>query len=380
MTTTAPLPSYPSKSSIKSLSASQQSTLFQSISTALLQTLALPPIKRDTPATRAFVSSYAREEALGVLANLIWEPEAVARSTNRNGAKQIDTIIRNRVLLLAEKLATSGPDGLDRHTLLDLSIVYAHTHPTRLKAIFSASLPTKLLPSSQEMISAFTSLLSPAHSSQTQGLYALRKTSYSLLAILRPSPPALTRLFASSKPFMLAFARAYDDGLAALARAYGGLRGYTYEDTWSGEVDEWERVWVGTKVDLMDSFHLLLGGMVRDLAGGEGLRGEAAERTFGVIFAVLELPSGSRSSDSDSSGPSTPTPFLNRSFLADYQHSYDLSQTLASALRHAAAEKEKDAWLEVLEATLCSFEVLSSSSSSGTTSSITLPRNSTGYR
>ncbi|KIM86714.1 hypothetical protein PILCRDRAFT_4609 [Piloderma croceum F 1598] len=246
MTTTVPLPSYPSKSSIKALSASQQSSLFQSISTALLQTLALPPSKRDTPATRAFVSSYAREEALGVLANLIWEPEAVAGSTNRNGAKQIDTIIRNRVLLLAEKLATSGPDGLDTHTLLDLSIVYARTHPTRLKAILSASLPNKLLPSSQEMISAFTSLLSPSHSSQTQGLYALRKTSHSLLAFLRPSPPALTRLFASSKPFMLAFARAYDDGLAALARAYGGLRGYMYEDTWSGEVDEWERLWVVT--------------------------------------------------------------------------------------------------------------------------------------
>jgi activating signal cointegrator complex subunit 2 len=92
---------------------------------------------------------------------------------------------------------------------------------------------------------------------------------------------------------------------------------------------------VGTKVDLMDSFHLLLGGMVRDLAGGEGLRGEAAERTFDVILAVLELPSGSNSSDSDSSGPSTPMSFLNRPFLADYQHSYDLSQTLASALRHA---------------------------------------------
>ena len=370
MKTTAALPLYPSKSSIKGLSASQQSTLFQSISTALLQTLALPPPKRDTPATRAFVSSYAREEALGVLANLIWEPEAVTRSTNKNGAKQIDTIvnIRNRVLLLAEKLATSGPDGLDTHTLLDLSIVYAHTHPTRLKAIFSASLPTKLLPSSQEMISAFTSLLSPAHSSQTQGLYALRKTSHSLLALLRPSPPALTRLFASSKPFMLALARAYDDGLAALARAYGGLRGYIYEDTWSGEVDEWERVWVGTKVDLMDSFHLLLGGMVRDLAGAEGLGGEAAERTFGIIFAMLELPSSSSSSDSDPPGHSTPTPFLNRPLLADYQHSYDLSRTLASALRHAAAEKEKDARLEVLEATLRSFEVPTTTSTTTTTS------------
>jgi activating signal cointegrator complex subunit 2 len=266
-------------------------------------------------------------------------------------------------LLLAEKLAVSSP-GLDIQTLLDLSIVYVRSHPIRLKAVFSTAIATNPSIISAEITAAFISLLSPSHSSQ--GLYSLRKVTHCLLSLLRASPPPLTRLFSSDKQFILALARAYDEGLGAIARSYGGLRGHLVEDTWIAEgevgVDEWERVWVETKVELMDSFHLLLGGMVEDLASAGGELGREAEQIFDVIFAMLELSSGSNSSHSLPNSSDPATPFLNRPLLADYQHSYDLSHTMSSALRHAATEIEKDARLDLLESTLSSFEISSDGS------------------
>jgi activating signal cointegrator complex subunit 2 len=162
---------------------------------------------------------------------------------------------------------------------------------------------------------------------------------------------------------MLALARAYDEGLAGIAGSYGGVRGYLFEGEWAeeGEVDEWERVWVETKVGLMDSFHLLLGGLVGGLVGeevgvgSEGL-GREVERSFDIIFAILDLPSTTTPTPTSST---TPTPFLNRPLLADYQHTYDLSRTLSSTLSRHQREREKDARLELLESTLRSFDDVS---------------------
>jgi activating signal cointegrator complex subunit 2 len=163
---------------------------------------------------------------------------------------------------------------------------------------------------------------------------------------------------------MLALARAYDEGLAGIAGSYGGVRGSLFEGEWveEREVDEWERVWVETKVGLMDSFHLLLGGLVGGLVGeevgvgSEGL-GREVERSFDIIFAILDLPSSTTTPTPTSS--TTPTPFLNRPLLADYQHTYDLSRTLSAALSRHQREREKDARLELLESTLRSFDDVS---------------------
>ena len=323
------LPRYPSLSSLSSLTPSHQATLTHSIVTALAHTLALPYPKLDSPPTRAFLTSYAREEAQAALTGLIWHTQDRQPSSR---------IIKNRTLSLAEKLASV----LDVQTLLDLSILYALSHPTRLKALFAASLsqhPHILL--TPEIPTAFTALLSPS-----SGLYALRKTARCFLSLLRAAPAELTQRLAVDKPLMLALARAYDAGLAALARSYGGVRALRPE-AGEAQADGWEKVWVETKVDLVDSFGLLVRGMVGTLVGagaGEEL-GTQAERMFDVIFAMLDLPP---------SNPSQPTtPFLDRPLLADYQHAYTLSHTLDRALH---ARQEKDARLEVLEATLRSFD------------------------
>ncbi len=188
--------------------------------------------------------------------------------------------------------------------------------------------------------------------SQTQGLYALRKSAHCILSFLRVSPPSFVRHFAHSKSFVLALARTYDASLTSIAVSYGGLNVLrnTIDRGSDTEVDDWERIWVDTKVALVDAFHVLLSQLLEDLSSANGpALGFEAERTFDIIFGLLEQSSSGSSSDT-----SIPLiPFLNRPLLADYQQSYSLSRTLASALKHS---KEKDARLDILESSLAAFD------------------------
>ena len=344
MTTMMPLPPYPSPSALSSLSLSNQASLTKHISTALLQTLALPPTKRDTPATRTFLSSYARESAKQVLEGLIWEND-----DNQNGKKGgSEAVIKSRVLLLAEKLAPSG--GLDIQTILDLCIVYSQSHPNRFKTILSTFPSLTKLAISSDLLSAFTTLLSPANSS---GLHGLRKTSHCLLSLLRCSPPQFVRILSGDKSLILALGQAYDEGLAVLARSYGGFR---MEQSCEGG-DNWGRVWLETKVSLMDSFHILLNSMLTEISrkSGPDLARES-EKAFGIIFALLEIAPSTSSVASNT--PAQQTPFLNQSLLSDYQHSYSLSRSLSSVFQQVAKD---DTRVELLESTLRSLEISSSS-------------------
>ncbi|KAK0452426.1 hypothetical protein EV421DRAFT_1702375 [Armillaria borealis] len=317
------LPDFPATATRKSLSPSQLATLNQTIATRLQETLALPPEKRDTQASRRFVASFAQDTALQTLQPLIWE--------NPSEPSAIEKSIRHRALLLAEKLAS----GLELQTLLDLAIIYSKSR-TRLRKIFEQSTPPLLPVIQDELIPAFTAILGDS----STGLYGIRKSTYCIVSFLRVATEEVIRSFYHSKQFVLALARCYDQGLAAMAQSYGGLR-----MTESRDLDDWERIFIETKVDIIDSFHIILSSMLRDLssASGRALAAES-ERTFDTIFALLDV--GPSSSDPR-------TPFLNRPLLADYQQSYDLSRTLASALRHAS---EKDARLDLLESSLKSLE------------------------
>jgi activating signal cointegrator complex subunit 2 len=337
------LAAYPCTQLRKTLSPSELATINQTISSALLQTIALPPTRRDSPAARTFITSYAKDTAVHVLQALIWKPQS-----------KEDTVIHKRVLILAEKLAS----GLDIQTLLDLSIIYASTNISQLRSIFATAVesnPSLIHTVQVDLVPAFSQLLTSA-----QGLYGIRKASHALVSFLASSPPDLLRPFARSKPFIVALASIYDQGLASIAHSYGGLA--VLHNALSREPDEWEPIWVATKVSLMDAFHVLLATLLRDVSSASGrVLAAEAERTFEIIFALLELPSSSSSSSTTNTGvPSVP--FLNQPLLTDYQHAYSLSQTLVSALRHAA---EKDARLDLLESTLRSLDSEPSRSNPG---------------
>ncbi|KAG9313425.1 hypothetical protein JVU11DRAFT_5746 [Chiua virens] len=109
--------------------------------TALVQVIALPPVKRNTPSTRGFVASYAADAAHQILETLIWEDITPARHDDR---------LHQRVLVLAEKIASSAP-GLELRTLLDLCVAFP-AKSTRLRINLTCSSRRNPRPSSKIFI------------------------------------------------------------------------------------------------------------------------------------------------------------------------------------------------------------------------------------
>jgi activating signal cointegrator complex subunit 2 len=349
------LPGYPTTQDCKALSPSQFASVNQNIAAAISIILALPANKRDTLAIRNFLTTYAKETAFQTLQNLIWQDSSNQTPSQSTGNRKL---VHQRSLLLAERLASSSSEiGIE--LLLDLAIIYVRLWLSQIQSVFRAAFksnPSALTETvSVDLVPGFTALLSREGANASQGLYAMRKVAECIFAFLRASSgtkgvPEFVRLFAYSKPFTIALASFYDSGLTTIASTYGGMSAITTGMSDQGrEPDEWETIWVETKVALLDAFHIIITTLLEDLAScpsGPRLAFEA-ERTFDLIFALLQIPS-SYSTNTDI--PSTP--FFNRPLLADYQESYSLSKSLAKALHHA---QEKDARLDLLENTLQSF-------------------------
>ncbi|KAI0763488.1 hypothetical protein BD413DRAFT_495216 [Trametes elegans] len=343
--TLAPLPPFPSTKARASLSPSQAATLLQTVSTALSQVLSFSDAQISTPATLTFIASYAKDAAQQALQLLIWGVDQEPHKLSQTERK-----IRHAVFLLAERLAPLG--ALDIQTLVDLGVAYARISPPRICALFCAAFvrspryKTLLEQVEQSAVPAFTTLLS----SPSQGLYGLRKTAHILLCFLRPAPADVTRLFARNKTFMRALASAYDAALAAFAQTYGGFRSLSAligDGAQARELDEWERLFLETKVALLDIFHVLVRTLLDDVASvvnaGPALAAQA-EPAFEIVFDLLEVPASSSGTNTDSVPP---TPFLNRPLLADYQDAYDFSRILSDVMR-----RTEDARADLLESTL----------------------------
>ncbi|KAI0754393.1 hypothetical protein C8Q80DRAFT_366077 [Daedaleopsis nitida] len=338
--TLAPLPSYPSTRARASLSPSQSASLLQTITRALSQVLSLPDSQICTSATSAFVASYVKDGAQQSLQSLIWGTEDPTTKLSQTERK-----IRHSVFLLAERLAPLGT--LDLQTLVDLSVVYARISPARISPLFIAAIDRTPKSSviMQEVqnsaVPAFTSLLA----SPSQGLYGIRKTAHILLSFLRPSPRGVNRAFARNKTFVRALASAYHSGLSSFAQTYGGLRNLSSALTTTRELDEWERLFLETKVALLDTFQILVRTLLDDVASissaGPTLAAQA-EPAFEVVFDLLDL-----AAPAPDEGDLSLIPFLNRPLLADYQHAYDFAKTLADVLR-----RTEDARADLLESSL----------------------------
>jgi activating signal cointegrator complex subunit 2 len=349
------LPGFPTTQDCKALSPSQVASVNQNIATAISIILALPADKRDSLSTRNFLTTYAKDTAFQTLQSLIWQDSSNQTPSQSTGNRKL---IHQRSLLLAEKLASSSTEiGID--LLLDLAIIYARLRFSQIQSVFVAAFKSNsgalTETVSVDLVPGFTALLSQEGTNASQGLYAMRKVAECIYVFLRASGGTkgvldFVRPFAHSKPFILALASFYDSGLTAIASTYGGLSAITTGMSSQGrEPDEWETIWVETKVTLLDTFHIIITTLLKDLAScpsGPRLALEA-ERTFDIVFALLQIPSSSSTRDIPS------TPFLNRPLLADYQESYSLSKTLAKALDRA---QEKDVRLDLLENTLQSFD------------------------
>jgi len=340
----ARLPPYPSVHARRQLPASQLTSLNRIIASTLSQIIALPPEKQKSETLRVYVQSYARDASSQVLQTLIWGPQD---STPLSSDEQL---IRKYTIQLAERILPN----LDLQILLDLAIGYSTSKECKLKlkAVLKAAAESRRHiheAIENDLLPALTLLLSPPSSSQNQGLYGLRRAAHCIISFLRVSPDSFIRLFSHSKPFLLGLAHAYQNSLPSIATSYGGINVLQNAINRPSEtgMDEWEKIWVDTKIALIDAFHIVFSRMVEDITSAEGrLLGIEAERTFDIVFALLEQ-------FSSSSSTSPLTPFLNQSLLSDYHQSYSLSHMLTSALKHA---EEKDARLDIIEATLANFD------------------------
>ena len=330
--TLAPLPPYPSSDAQSKLPASQRASLGQKISLTLQKTLDLPVQTVNSEAIVAFISSYARDVAQDILDALIWDAHSKANpKVETSDARNI----RSRTFLLTERLASTGALQVDLITLLDLSIVYA-SYRTRLRTLLNTAFSSSAPLLSSATISAIPAFTSVLLSHANTGLHGLRKAARTILCFTRVSPPELLRAFAHDRDFVLALAGAYDAGLGATASSYGRL----YLPTAGAPVrqpDDWEFLFLQTKVDLLDTFHILFTALLAALPAG-------VERVVDVVLAMHALPPQPTRTDD-----APPTPFLNRSLLADYHHAYDLSEMLTRAA-------PDDARLDVLLAALRELE------------------------
>ena len=340
----ARLPPYPSVHARRQLPASQLTSLNRIIASTLSQIIALPPEKQKSETLRVYVQSYARDASSQVLQTLIWGPQDNTRLSSD------EQLIRKYTIQLAERIVPN----LDLQILLDLAIGYSTSKECKLKlkAVLKAAAESRRHiheTIENNLLPALTLLLSPPSSSQNQGLYGLRRAAHCIISFLRVSPDSFIRLFSHSKPFLLGLAHAYQNSLPSIATSYGGINVLQNAINRPSEtgMDEWEKIWVDTKIALIDAFHIAFSRMVEDITSAEGrLLGIEAERTFDIVFALLEQ-------FSSSSSTSPLTPFLNQSLLSDYHQSYSLSHMLTSALKHA---EEKDARLDIIEATLANFD------------------------
>jgi activating signal cointegrator complex subunit 2 len=345
MTITASLPPYPSKNAQKSLPRSQLSTLNQKIALGLAQVLDLPQQKRDDQSSREFVASYAQDAALQTLEALIW-----GKSDDSDPDKwtKDEKLIRHRTLLLAERLAatkSSNFASLELETLLDLSVAFYPTHPSRIRSLCStalASSPSLKIAVEMETIPAFTQLFSPSGGAVTTGLYGLRKAAQCLKSFIVPSPPEFTRLFALNQEFVVALAGAYDHGLSSLAASYG----FTGSEDDPNAQDQ--KIFVETKVALMDTFHAMVkSGMVDAVVSG-GSNGDI-QKVLEVLLALADLPTFSSPQFPSNATRPEIVPFLNRTLLEDYHDAYDFTKTLTAALRK---REQDDARIDLFEAQL----------------------------
>ena len=340
----ARLPPYPSVHARRQLPASQLTSLNRIIASTLSQIIALPPEKQKSETLRVYVQSYARDASSQVLQTLIWGPQDNTRLSSD------EQLIRKYTIQLAERIVPN----LDLQILLDLAIGYSTSKECKLKlkAVLKAAAESRRHiheAIENDLLPALTLLLSPPSSSQNQGLYGLRRAAHCIISFLRVSPDSFIRLFSHSKPFLLGLAHAYQNSLPSIATSYGGINVLQNAIDRPSEtgMDEWEKIWVDTKIALIDAFHIVFSRMVEDITSAEGrLLGIEAERTSDIVFALLEQ-------FSSSSSTSPLTPFLNQSLLSDYHQSYSLSHMLTSALKHA---EEKDARLDIIEATLANFD------------------------
>jgi len=242
----------------------------------------------------AFLQAYLSDAAQDYLRSLS-TPHVV------DSASQNTTLLRQQVLALLGHLAENHPKSITQAILIDATIVYGPKNAAHVKH-FLGDLLGRREPQFKTAIAASLSRMLSEASSSTQGsIDGVRRVAHILATVVRTGVPAILDELIDGNSTLSDTATIYDRSLPPFLL--------------SAKLDEVPlpnaaRSWLQTKVDLFDTFHILLDHSI------------ASESHLESGIALLF--------DLTSSVDVKEISFVHFPLIADYQLQFDLARCLQS--------------------------------------------------
>ena len=244
----------------------------------------------------AFLQAYLSDVAQDCLKSLSTTPVVDSASPNT-------TPLRQQVLTLLSHLADHHPKSITQAILIDTVIVYGPKNATHIKRFLTDLLGRREPQFKTAIATSFSRMLSELNNSTINTIAGVRRVAHVLAAVVRTGVPAILDELIDGKPTINDMATIYDRNLPAL------LLSVKLDDV---PLSSEARSWLQTKVDLLDSFHILVEHVLaseRHLESGIAL-------LFDLTSVEVDVTEHS--------------PFIHFPLIADYQHQFDLAQRLKS--------------------------------------------------
>lgn len=246
-----------------------------------------------------FLTSYLSDVARHKLA----QTSAESNTSRVETLSESERAIRKSTLHLVGSLATHQP-ALPASLLVDLAVAYFPSNTGTLRAIFRNVLsdPARAAEFTSTVIPALSSALLPKHPDTTE----LREVAHTLLCVINCGDEVVN-LFAQEPSFIKNLGGCYQVTLPHLASLLGGIRP-------TGPRATFERVWLETKLDLLDSYSTLLHSLLL----------KSPDHAMETASLMLEVP--------NKLSPESSTPFLDMSLSDDLNRVEDLAAMLKGAV------------------------------------------------
>jgi activating signal cointegrator complex subunit 2 len=245
----------------------------------------------------AFLQAYLSDAAHECLESLSSTTPVVGSASPNT------TLLRQRVLALLGHLAENHPKSITQAILIDTIIVYGSKNAIHVKRFLSDLLDRRELQFKTAIAASLSRMLSEISSSTRCTIEGVRRAAHILATVVRTEVPAILDGLIDGNTTISDMTTIYDRILPPF------LLDARLDDI---PLSSGARSWLQTKVDLLDSFHILTGHLLasdRHLESGVTL-------LFDLTSSVEDVKEKEKS------------PFVHFPLIADYQHQFDLAQRL----------------------------------------------------
>lgn len=267
---------------------------FDSIQRLLCAQIQLFLQNSPSPSTvLAFLQAYLSDVAQDCLESLSTTPVVDSASPNT-------TLLRQQVLALLGYLAENHPKSITQAILIDTIIVYGPKNATRVKRFLSDLLGRREPQFKTAIATSLSRMLSEISNSTRNTIEGVRRVAHILATVVRTEVPAILDELIDRNTTIGDITTIYDRNLPPFLL--------------NAKLDDipLSRSWLQTKVDLLDSFHILF----NHLLASEHHVESGISLLFDFTSSVDDLKEKS--------------PFVHFPLIADYQHQFNLAQRLES--------------------------------------------------